>query len=184
MGGGSEGSRSQSMGVIAIVGGMVFMLGSVMVVVLVVLLVWLFVLDGKLPGDIAKGGVEKDKHVRDTGFANPVQPEKGGGGRTVAGDPGDRTIADPNAGPPPGPATVYVPSSMMFLSLEVNCPGGYRGRGKFRDAGKGEMKATVQMVPGDEKCVVTFQGSEPAKTYVTGNQTVTCSFNPTECRAR
>ena len=177
-----EGSRAQSMGVLAIVGGLVFMVGSVVVVAIVALLVALFVFDAQLPGTRLAGDEIKDRHIRDTGFANPVQPEPGGGAGRAPGDPGDRTVADPNAGPPPGPATVIVPDEMMWFSIEVNCPGGYRGRGKFRPhSTKGWMKATAHNVPGDEKCTVTFQGSEPAKTYVTGNQTLQCTFNPTEC---
>lgn len=179
-----EGSRSQSMGVLAIVGGLVFMVGAVAVVGIIALLVGLFLFDLELPGGLASGDRIKDKHIRDTGFADPIQqPQPGQGGRTP-GDPGDRTVADPNAGPPPGPATLIVPDSMMWLSIEVNCPGGFRGRGKFRPhSTKGWMKATAQNVPGDEKCTVTFQGSEPAKTYVTGNQTLQCTFNPTDCHA-
>jgi hypothetical protein len=179
----AEENRSQSLGILAIVGGLSFSVAAAVIMAVLVLLLWLLYSaatgDSPLAGD--KAG--KDQHVRDTGHANPQLPAPGTGRRTgnggVAG--GDPTVRDPSLGPPPGPASVIVPKEMMFLSIEVNCPGGYRNRGDFRKEGKSSKKATVQNVPGDERCTVTFQGSEPAKTWITGNQTLSCTFNPVVC---
>jgi hypothetical protein len=180
MAGQVEGSRSQSMGVLAIVGGLLFMTVSVVIVALVVLLVSFFVFQVTRDDELAGKDGGKNRQIRDTGSEEPIQRERGGGSH-VAGDPGDRTVGDPNAGPPPGPATVTVPNEMMFLSIEVNCPGGYRSRGKFKRISADMMSASVYDVPSDESCVVTFQGSEPAKANISGNQSKICKFNPTEC---
>jgi hypothetical protein len=181
MAGQVDGSRSQSMGVLAIVGGLAFMTVSVIIVALVVLLVSFFLFQVTRDDTLAGGDADKQRQIRDTGSAEPIRSGGGGGGPRGPGDPGDRTVGDPNAGPPPGPATVTVPTNMMFLSIEVNCPGGYRARGNFKRISQDAMSATVKDVPGDESCIVTFQGSEPAKANISGNQRKICKFNPTEC---
>jgi hypothetical protein len=181
MAGQVDGSRSQSMGVLAIVGGLLFMAVSVAVIAVVVLLASLFWFQVTRDDTLASTDASKNRQIRDTGSAEPIRSGGGGGGGRGVGDPGDRTVGDPNAGPPPGPATVTVPTQMMFLSIEVNCPGGYRSRGKFKRISQDAMSATVYDVPSDESCVVTFQGSEPAKMTISGNQKKICKFNPTEC---
>jgi hypothetical protein len=180
----AEQARSQSFGLVAIVGGLVFMVGAAVVITLVVVIALFFVRDEL--GEVIAGKGDKDpKHVTDTGFVREIEQPQPGRGPRVADpvDPDDpNRVRDPRLGPPPGPATIIVSTSMFFHTIEVDCPGGYRNRGKFRkDAGGQTMRATVPNVPGDEKCTVTFQGSEPAKTYVSGNQTKQCTFNPTQC---
>jgi hypothetical protein len=181
MAGQVEGSRSQSMGVLAIAAGLGFMALSVALVAVLVLLISFFVFQVTTDGTLAGKGDDKERQIRDTGSAEPIKSGGRGGVAGGPGDPGDRTVGDPNAGPPPGPATVTVPTNMMFLSVEVNCPGGYRSRGKFKRLSQDAMSATVFNVPSDESCIVTFQGSEPAKASISGNQSKICKFNPTEC---
>lgn len=181
MAGQVDGSRSQSMGVLAIVGGLAFMTASVVVVALVVLILSFFLFQVTRDDGLAGADKDKQRQIRDTASEEPIARQRGGGGPAGPGDPGDRTVGDPNAGPPPGPATVTVPTSMMFLSIEVNCPGGYRSRGNFKRVSQDAMSATVREVPSDESCVVTFQGSEPARATISGNQRKICKFNPTEC---
>ncbi|MEZ4238837.1 MAG: hypothetical protein R3F59_22320 [Myxococcota bacterium] len=181
MAAGAETNRTQSLGILAIVGGVVFSTTAAIVVAVLVLLLYLGyrkVQDDKL----AEAGTDK-QHVRDTGIAEPVEnvpvrPRSPGKGRT---DRGENTVGSPNNGPPPGPVSIIVSKKMVFLSIEVNCPSGFRSRGTFRPDAKGTMKATVQNVPGDERCVATFQGSQPAKAWVTGNQTLQCTFDPIVC---
>lgn len=179
---GAETNRSQSLGILAVVGGVVFSTAAALVVAVLVLLLYLGyrkVQDDQLAADDPRKG-----HVRDTGTAGPIQrPQPVAPGRTRpgSGKPGDPSYRDPSLGPPPGPATVIVSKKLVFLSIEVNCPGGYRSRGTFKPDTKSTMRATVQNVPGDERCTVTFQGSQPAKTWITGNQTLKCTFDPVTC---
>lgn len=179
MAGGLEGSRSQSRGVLAIVGGMLFMAASTLVILFAVLLVMLWWTGTQIVGGVATTE-DGPQHIRDTGFADPQRSVRNGPGPRTPGDPGSGSDRDPNF-IPPGPATVVVARDMMFHSIEVNCPGGYRNRGTFKKADGGMMSATVPNVPGDESCTVTFQGSEPAKTYIRGNERKICKFNPVEC---
>ncbi|MCA9490149.1 MAG: hypothetical protein KC621_09500 [Myxococcales bacterium] len=179
MAGGLEGSRSQSRGVLAIVGGLLFMAASTFVILFAVLLVMLWWTANQRTGELANGE-DGPQHIRDTGFADPTRTVRTGPGPRNPGDPGDGSNRDPNF-IPPGPSTVIVSRDMMFHSIEINCPGGYRSRGRFKNVDAQMMSATVQNVPGDESCVVTFQGSEPAKTYIRGNERKICKFNPVEC---
>ncbi len=179
MAGEVEGARARSLGVLAIVGGLVFMVASTLVLVVVVLLMMLWWTGRQNRGDLA-ANQDGEQHIRDTGYADPTRSVRQGPGPRAPGDPGERTVGDGNV-IPPGPATVVAPAEMMFLSIEINCPSGFRNRGRFKKISDGMMSATVPNVPGDESCTVTFQGSEPAKTYITGNQKKICQFNPTEC---
>ncbi|MEQ1506719.1 MAG: hypothetical protein ABMB14_31115, partial [Myxococcota bacterium] len=180
---GAEVSRSQSLGVLAIVGGVVVTVGAGLVLAALVI-VLLFVYRQQTEGGDLAAADKAARHVKDTGVAGPIdntQPAHPRPGKAKTPVPGDPSVHDPSAGPPPGPATLIVPNEQMFLSIEVNCPGGYRSRGSFRKDTAKTMRATVPNVPGDERCTVTFQGSEPAKTWVSGNQTKTCTFNPVVC---
>ena len=177
----AERNRSQSFGIMAIVGGVVF---STVAAVIVAIFVLLLYLGYRQVRDTETAANKKDQHVRDTGSAGPienVQPVGGGGRRVRTDGGGENSTRDPNARPPPGPVSLIVSDEKVFLSIEVNCPGGYRARGNFRKHGSKEMKATVQRVPSDEMCTATFQGSEPAKVRVSGNQTKRCTFNPVDC---
>ena len=158
------------MGVIAIVGGLAFMVGSAVVVLVAVLIVGLFLTFG--PGSqLAKKDDDGPEHIRDTGVAE-VGPARPGGGGGRGGPAPEELVA---SGPDVGPATVYIPPDALFHSLEVNCPGGFRGRAKFKNG-----KATVHNVPPDERCVVTFQGSTYVKDWISGHQTKMCTqFDPT-----
>lgn len=180
-----EENRRQSLGVLAIVGGLVFAVVAAVVVGGVVILLWFAYRQSGIGGEVVAVDPTDARHVRDTGFAGPIERpavEPGSGTRRGKGDPvRDPNVRDPSLGPPPGPATVIVPSTMMFLTAEISCPGGFRKRGTFRQDSPTTLRATVPDVPGDEKCTVTFQGSEPAKTWITGNETKTCTFNPVTC---
>ncbi|MBX2801812.1 MAG: hypothetical protein KTR31_29305 [Myxococcales bacterium] len=171
----TDAARRYSLGVFAIVAGIgAVVMGGLAVVVLMVGGVYLVTGEAG-PGALAGGG---PAHVTDTGHgqAVPSEPRRrrrrtGGGG-----------VAAPR-GPKPGPATVIVPTDMAFLSMELDCPGGFSRRGRFQpQAGGATMRATVQAVPAGVSCRVTFQGSEPAKTRIAAGQTRRCTFNPTVCK--
>ena len=169
--------RDDSLGLLAIIGGLLFMLASAAVVALAVLLVGLWVTT-RNTGELA-GGKDGMEHIRDTGLAE-VGPARGGpGGPGPGPGPDDEELIA--TGPGPGPATLLIPPDALFFTVEINCPGGFRSRAKFK---KG--KATVYNVPHDERCTVTFQGSTYAKTYISGHQTKMCTqFDPNPvCRLR
>jgi len=171
-------SRSDSHQVVAIVFGMMFMVGAATVVLVVggaaVLYTYsVTVGDGALTGIGDKDDVE---HIRDT--ADPTteiikqprpRPKAPGVPEEVAPEPVVPTIGD---------ATIIVPKDRLFHSIEVKCQAaGIRTRADFRNA-----KATARGLPLNEDCRVTFQGSLPATTNIRGGQTKTCTFEPTNCR--
>lgn len=179
----AEQNRHKSVSVFVIVGGVLFAIASALIVALAMLLLLLLYRRVQEGGEVANTD-DPLQHVRDTGFAGPLPDQPEGGARRpggVDGDDGQKSVRDPSLGPPPGPATVIVPKDMLFQSIEINCPTGFRDRGIFRKETKTTEKATVFNVPGGERCTVTFQGSEPAKTWITANQTMTCTFNPVVC---
>jgi hypothetical protein len=164
------------LGVMAIVGGLTFMVVSAIVVLLAVLLVGLFMT--LRPVETVAGTDEAEGGVLDTAVAE-VGPEKGGGG---GGKGPAAPQEDPLAsGPQPGPATLIIPPDAFYHSIEINCPGGFKGRARFK---KG--KATVYNVPPDERCVVTFQGANYVKDWISGHQTKMCTqFDPVPvCKLR
>jgi len=169
--------RDDSLGLLAIIGGLVFMVASAAVVAIAVLLVGLWVTTR--PGGQLAGGDGDAGHIRDTGMAEvgPARPGPAGPGPGPGPD-GEDPLA---TGPGPGPATLIIPPDALFFTVELNCPGGFRSRAKFK---KG--KAVVYNVPPDERCTVTFQGSTYAKTYISGHQTKVCTqFQPNPvCRLR
>lgn len=165
----AERRREASSGVMAIVGGLVFMVGTAAVAMLAALLVGLFL---AFRPDRQLAGIDDGlAPIVDTAVA-AVGP-----GRQYGPGPAgpDGPEPDPAAtGPQPGTATLIIPPDAMYHSVEVGCPSGFRGRGKFR---KG--KAKVYNVPSDERCTVTFQGSNYVKWWVSGNMTLVCTqFEP------
>lgn len=165
----AERRREASSGVMAIVGGLMFMVGTAVVALLAALFVGLFL--AFRPDQQLAGGAADGEDIVDTAVA-----EVGPGKQPLKGGPGPATPEpDPAAtGPQPGTATLIIPPDAMYHSVEVSCPSGFRGRGKFR---KG--KAKVYNVPSDERCTVTFQGSNYVKWWVSGNMTMVCTqFEP------
>ncbi len=67
-------------------------------------------------------------------------------------------------------ATVTIPRSESFTSVEITCPNGFRQRGTFLGG-----KATVPGVP-DQNCDLLFKGGLPAVNKISGGQSLTCSF--------
>jgi hypothetical protein len=165
----AERRREASSGVMAIVGGLVFMVSTAAVALLAALLVGLFL--AFRPDQQLAGSDDALAPIVDTAVV-AVGPGKQHG----PGPKGpDAPEPDPAAtGPQPGTATLIIPPDAMYHSVEVSCPSGFRGRGKFR---KG--KAKVYNVPSDERCNVTFQGSNYVKWWVSGHMTVVCTqFEP------
>jgi hypothetical protein len=180
----AEESRQKSMSVFVIVGGIAFAVISALIVALAMLLLLLVYKQMQDPGEVANKD-EGPQHISDTAVGGdlpelpePKVPRPGGVG---PGDDGKKSERDPSLGPPPGPASVIVPKTTYFVSMEVNCPSGLRARGTFAKYDKTRVKATVQGVPADERCTVTFQGAESAKTWISGHQTLDCTFDPIVC---
>ncbi|MEN0061583.1 MAG: hypothetical protein AAGA48_05495 [Myxococcota bacterium] len=112
------------------------------------------------------------RHIADAGY----------GGDIVDNEPDPVPDAGPVA-PKPGPIKIFSSSDRGFVSIEVDCPSsGFQRRGRFFPEGPGKMAATVQGVPPNEKCRITFQGTEAATTWANAHETRECvSFNPTVC---
>jgi hypothetical protein len=181
----AEESRQKSMSVFVIVGGIAFALLSALIVALAMLLLLFVYKQMQAPDDVA-GKDEGPQHIRDTGFAEGLpdlpDPKTPGPRRPGQTDDGELSQRDPSLGPPPGPASVIVPKTTYFQSMEINCPSGLRARGTFVKYDKSSLKATVQNVPAEERCTVTFQGAEAAKNWISGHQTLSCTFDPIVCR--
>lgn len=179
-------NRTDTTQVLAIVGGLGFMMSAAVVIVAIIgVLGWYtvgnMIEDGRLagigPGEDGEDGVG---HIRDTATVPDkiIEKPKGGGGKKPGG--GDPEPEPVPTGPTTGPGTIIIAQEgVMFHSIEVNCPkSGIRSRANFRSG-----KATAQGLSTAEECIVTFQGSQPVKTTIRGGQTKTCtSFNPTICR--
>ncbi len=166
--------------ILAIVGGLGFMLVMGIVTIIAILMIGLFTWSQQDDG-LASTDPDDPGHIRDTDDIPDIidiQPKPRSGPRAGpdGGDP------DAPAEPVPittGPISIEIPKSVFFHSLEINCPdAGISRRATFRN-----RKASTSGVPIGEECMVTFQGSEPAKTTIHGGQNKICvSFNPTECR--
>lgn len=180
--------RTQSNRVYAIVLAMFFLVG-----VAIFAAIWLAPKDkdgvadgddGAKPSVVTPQAPEpqstKDKHKGDTAVPAPIpdnptpkpKPRPSGGGSTDGG----------STKPPPtpkfsGPAPLNVSMSGDLAgttSLEVNCPSGFRERGRLNGT-----SATVPNVP-QEGCTLFFKGGPPAKfSPVRGGQSLSCSIQGT-----
>ena len=139
----------------------------------VVLLLGLSMAEGWQPPEPAAVVVTDDpRHIADPAYS----------GRIV--DDGPAAVPTPQ-GPAPGPIKIFTSAEYDFVSIEVDCSvSGYQRRGRFFPEGKGKMAATVREVPPDERCRVTFQGTEAATTWAFAHETRECTFNPTVCPVR
>lgn len=170
--------------VAAIVLGMGFVISVMTVLVLILIGIGIFAWTQTQPDDgLADADDDGKGHIRDTAvgvIATPA-PKKGGGSSKPA-DPDDPDAPDaPPAPPTTGPISISVPEGVFFHTLEINCPDAQiRRRAKFRG-----RTAKTDGVPITEDCMVTFQGSQPAKTFIRGGEHKECvTFNPTECRLK
>lgn len=175
-------ARSQSVGVIAIVAGLLFvMAGGLAAAMLMAIGVYI------ARDEISEVILEDDRgHQIDTGHAGPIKRAEPRPGRVGGGRKGSPGAAPEPVGPQPGPATIIVSTEKLFHSFEIDCPmNKFSARGRFRkDSGGQTMRATVNRVPPGESCRVTFQGGEPATTRISAHETKQCTFNPTACYLR
>ncbi|NCG21731.1 MAG: hypothetical protein GWP91_22165 [Rhodobacterales bacterium] len=169
--------------ILAIIGGLSFMLILAIFTVLAILMIGIFTWSQQDDG-IAAIDDDDPTHIRDTDDIPDIidiQPRPSSRPRTGGPDAGD-----PDAPTEPVPITtgnisIEVPKSAFFHSLEINCPdAGISRRANFR-----KQRASTSGIPIGEECTVTFQGSEPARTTISGGQNKVCiTFNPTECRTQ
>ncbi len=78
-----------------------------------------------------------------------------------------------------GPVTVYTkgPGRENYRQIEILCNQvGFRQRARLIND-----RAHIPIVPA-ARCRLVFQGNVPVKSWVTGGDTVTCTFNPIVCR--
>lgn len=166
--------------ILAIVFGLGFAIVSALLGAFVILLLGLFAWYQIDDGD-GLAGADKDKeHIRDTAVAGDLAPlPKPRRPSPSSGDPDDTDVEE-DAGPiTTGPVSVRIPKTAFFHTMEINCPDAQiRRRAPFR-----RQRAYTTGVPIHEECTLTFQGSEPAVTTISGGQDKECvTFNPTECR--
>ena len=183
-------SSANSFQVMTIVGGIsamiVLMLMASLIVIVVGYLGWV---GRRLDGD----AVAKDKgHKRDTGLVDEIDPDalvrrgrKGGKGvaaEPVAGDP----LAEMFGGIGGAPVTVYAKGkySDTYHGIEVFCdrvPGFRERQSLSAPQADGRRKAHIPIIPAT-RCRLVFQGNVPVRTYVTGGDVVTCTFDPIVCK--
>ncbi|MFT4624008.1 MAG: hypothetical protein ACI8PZ_002664 [Myxococcota bacterium] len=180
MAGHLERGRADTVQVVAIMAGLLFVVGSAMVLsgaVVFAGLAW----TGTLEGVTAAGdGTDDPTHIRDTGIVRrgvieaPQTRRRTGGGAAPAPDAAPVVEA-----PQPAPVTVIIQGGVMFHEVEVSCPSGWRGRSRV----SGD-RSTVKDVPPNMECRLTFKGGVPAQTKVYAGQTISCSFTPLNCSTR
>jgi len=178
LGDGMEQSQNDSRQVLAIVLGLLFMISAAAVVTVVVGAVGLWTVNATLEDGIAGITGGDEDHLRDTGIVPGEIVKKKPRPRAVAPEEPVEEAPPVPVAPTTGDGTIIVPTDILFRSIEVNCPqSGIRTRASFIGG-----KATARGLPLSEDCIVTFQGSQPAKAQLRGGQTKTCTFDPTNCR--
>jgi hypothetical protein len=160
---------------------MLMALGMTLVASAVVLLVV------GLVGGAATGLIETPKILEPEGgqdtdveIHGPRAQPKPVGGSHPSPAPG---VADPVPDAPPPPQEVkgiiqmHLANGQLFTTIEAKCPSTPLVRRRAEVHGS---TASI-ILPNNEDCKVTFQGSSPEYTYLRGGQTKTCSFSPTNC---
>lgn len=171
----AEARSADSLQVMAIVFGMIFMLGSALAIVGVVVGVGIYTMTDLMDDALADADSDGTIHIVDTDAVEEIVK------KTPTGTwKQEEPTAPVPQGPTRGPGTILIDGDILFHSVEINCPrSGIRARAPFRN-----NAATAQGLPLDEECIVTFQGSQPARASLRGNQRKHCTFNPTNCRLR
>jgi hypothetical protein len=170
-------SSSETVTVVGMVIALVMALGAAMAVVAIILLM---VSAGT--GMITVPGVTPEKRGTvdtDVAIAGPraqPKPTAPRGGKAPEAAPEE-------AGPQPakeisGTIVFDLKPGELFHTVEAKCPSTPNVR--RREAIRGSRVSIV--LPDNEDCKLTFQGSLPAYAYLRGGQTKTCTFNPTNCR--
>ncbi|MCB9676704.1 MAG: hypothetical protein H6737_16425 [Alphaproteobacteria bacterium] len=175
-------SSANSLRVITIVFGLMFMIGAAAVAGLAILMLGLFGIGG---ADLVAGAGGKDKkeHLRDTGAVDDpnlqkLQQKKVAGAKAKAEAEYD-PMKEMFGGLGAAPVTVYVQGKGKeeYRNIEIICSQvGYRKRADIV-----ADKAHIPIVPA-ARCRLVFQGNVPVKSWVTGGDTVRCTFEPIVCK--
>jgi hypothetical protein len=177
MAGHLERGRADTVRVVAIMVGLLFVVGSALVLsgaVVFAGLAWTGKLD-EVAGN-GEGGDGDPTHIRDTGVIKPGVIEARERRRPAGGStPTDAEEPAPEA-PKPQPVVVNIQQGVFFHEVEVSCPDGFRGRARVSN-----NRATIQSVSPGQECRVTFKGGQPAQTNIYAGQTIACTFAPTNC---
>ncbi|MEZ4316713.1 MAG: hypothetical protein R3F61_04400 [Myxococcota bacterium] len=175
-------SSANSLRVVSIVFGLMFMLGAAGVAAVAILLLGLY---GMGTGNLVAGagGNGKKAHVRDTGLVDDPELQKLQQRQAARKKAADDAAYDPNSelfgGLGAGPVTVYVQGKGKeeYRGIEIIC-----NQVNFRKRADiiGD-KAHIDVVPA-ARCRLVFQGNVPVKSWVTGGDTVRCTFEPIVCK--
>jgi hypothetical protein len=176
-------SSANSLRVVSIVFGLMFMLGAAAVAAVAILLLGLFGMPG---GDLIAGVTGKDKkeHLRDTGLVEDPNLQKLKQNKVAGAKAKAEAEYDPMAemfgGLGAAPVTVFVQGKGKeeYRGIEILCSQvNYRKRAELVND-----KAHIPIVPA-ARCRLIFQGNVPVKSWVTGGDTVRCTFEPIVCKA-
>ncbi|MCB9669388.1 MAG: hypothetical protein H6736_00890 [Alphaproteobacteria bacterium] len=172
-------SEANSTRVLAIVFALFFASGLAAVAAALILLLGFLAWnrDANQNSGVVKAGPE---HVRDSGLVeDPDLQQVIARQQRRRQDEIDNTVKDPMAemfgGIGAGPVTVFTkgPGREQYRQIEILCNSvGFRKRASIV-----KDRAYVEIVPA-ARCRLVFQGNVPVKSWVTGGDTVTCSFEP------
>ncbi len=176
-------SSANSLRVVVIVFGLLFTMGAAVVAGLALLAVGFFAPDIQ-NAVAAAGGEDPDKeHVVDTGVVKDPELRKLRQKKRAAQKAKIEAEYDPMSemfgGLGAAPVTVYVEGKGKedHDGIEVIC-----NQVSFRKrAALVNDRAHIDIVPA-ARCRLVFQGNVPVKTWVTGGDTVKCTFHPVVCR--
>jgi len=175
-------SSANSLSVVSIVFGLIFMLGAAAMAAVAMLAVGWYGMGRPNPLD-GNDGLADKTHLRDTGaVADPeirkLRQQQRARATKNAEDNYD-PMSDMFGGLGAGPVTVYTQGAgkERYRGIEIVC-----GQVSFRKrAPLVKDKAHIPIVPA-ARCRLVFQGAVPVKSWVTGGDTVRCTFEPIVCR--
>jgi hypothetical protein len=171
--GSASSSTLDTVRVMAMLASLAMAGGAALVVVLLVLLV-----GGTASGilELPTVAAQKPAAEDEVQVLGPRAAPAPKGGKGVAEAPVEE-------GPAParevqGTIVLDLRPGQLFVSIEAKCPSTplVRRRAEIR----GSRVSIV--LPDNEDCKLTFQGSSPEQTYLRGGVTKTCTFAPTNCR--
>lgn len=178
-------SESNSNRVLTILLALMFTGGMALFVSALLVVVGFFVYQDQKGNAAVENPDDVEVHVRDSGViedpdVKQVVQRQQAYRQKLAEDNRD-PMAEMFGGIGAGPVTIHKkgPGSEHYDGIEITCYAvtpTFRKRASFR----GDT-AHVDIVPA-ARCRLSFQGSVPVKSWVTGGDTRTCTFNPIVCR--
>lgn len=175
-------AEANSNRVVGLVLALVFSMGVGAVIISFILVFGFLTFKGAGPVVVEEELALKDEHdsgvVEDPDLQRVITVQNGrraAAAAAVVKDP----MAEMFGGLGAAPVTVHVkgPGREQYHGIEILCNMvSFRDRASIRND-----RAHIAIVPA-ARCRLVFQGNVPVKSWVTGGDTVTCTFNPIVCR--